>query len=207
MFRLRSLSVPALTLATLLLLTSPLAPALHAADAPPPESGTYQLDPSHASITFKINHLGFSRYTGRFDKMEATLNYNAAAPEQSGLDVTVYPNSIDTNNAKLEEELRDEKWFSVIKFPRATFQSTKIERTGPTTGKLTGDFTLLGVTHTLTLDVTLVGQGIHPMNKKSVLGFSAVGSFNRSDYGFTNFLPMIGDNVTLEIEAEFDKTE
>jgi polyisoprenoid-binding protein YceI len=170
-------------------------------------SGAYQLDPNHTSITFKINHLGFSHYTGRFDKMEATLNFNNAAPDQSALDVTVYPNSINTNNAKLEEELRGDKFFNVIQFPRATFQSTKIERTGPTTGKLTGDFTLLGVTHTLTLDVTLVGAGTRPMDNKKVIGFSATGTFKRSDYGLTNLLPLVGDDVTLEIETEFDKAE
>lgn len=170
-------------------------------------SGAYQLDPNHTSITFKINHLGFSRYTGRFDKMEATLNFNREAPEQSALDVTVYPNSIDTNNGTLEETLRGDKWFDVIKYPRATFQSTKIERTGPTTAKITGDFTLMGVTHPLVLDVTLVGAGVRPMDEKKVLGFSATGSFKRSDYGLSNLLPLIGDDVTLEIETEFDKAE
>lgn len=206
MSRLRLIAVPLLTLGATLLLASPLAPAARADDAPP-VSGTYELDPNHASVTFKINHLGFSRYTGRFDKMEATLNLNAAAPEQSALDVTVYPNSIDTDNQKLEEELRDDKWFDVIKFPRATFQSKKIERTGPTTAKVTGDFTLMGVTHTLTLDTTLIGNGTQPMNKKQVIGFSATGTFHRSDFGLSNLLPLVGDDVTLEIEAEFDKTE
>ena len=105
---------------------------------------------------FKINHLGFSHYAGRFDKMEATLNFNNGAPEQSALDVTVYPNSINANNAKLEEEFCAAiNFFDVIKYPRASFQSTKIERTGPTTGKITGDFTFLGQTHPITLDVTL----------------------------------------------------
>ena len=66
--------------------------------------GAYQLDPNHASITFKINHMGFSHYTGRFDKMEATLDFNSGAPEQSSLNVTIYPNSVNTNNAKLEEQ-------------------------------------------------------------------------------------------------------
>ena len=172
-------------------------------DMPP---GTYQLDPSHASVTFKINHLGFSRYTARFDKMEATLNFNSGAPELSSLNVTVLPNSIDANNAKLEEELRGDKFFDVIKYPRATFQSTKIERTGPTTGKITGDFTLMGKTHSVTLDTTLIGAGTRPMDKK-VIGFSATGTFRRSDFGMQNLLPMVGDDVTLEIEAEFDKAE
>jgi len=170
-------------------------------------SGTYQLDPNHASITFKIVHLNFSQYTGRFDKMEGTLNFNAAAPEQSTLDVTIYPNSIDTNNVKLEEELRGDRWFDVLKNPRATFHATKIERTGPSTGKVTGDFTLMGVTHNLTLNVTFFGAGMHPFYKKPVVGFSATGTFHRSDYGLSNMIPMVGDDVTLQIEAEFDKAE
>lgn len=170
-------------------------------------SGTYLLDPNHASVTFKINHLGFSHYTGRFDKMEGTLNFNAASPEQSAVNLTVYPNSVDTNNAKLEEELRGENYLNVIKFPRATFQSTKIDRTSPTTAKVTGDFTFLGVTRQLVFDVTFVGGGQHPMLKKPVLGFSASGSFKRADYGLQNLLPMVGDDVSLQIEAEFDKND
>ncbi|MDP9127808.1 MAG: YceI family protein [Pseudomonadota bacterium] len=171
----------------------------------PATPGAYQLDPNHASITFKISHLGFSRYTGRFDKMEGTLNFDANAPEKSALDVTIYPNSVDTNNVKLEEELRGDKFFDVIKWPRATFQSTKIERTGPTTGKVTGDLTFMGATHPVTLDVTMIGSGVHPMTKKAAVGFSATGTIHRSDFGLTNLLPMVGDDVTLEIEAEFDQ--
>src|SRR5580693_2262970 len=105
----------------LFLVHSPIA-STQADDAKTAVSGAYQMDPNHASVTFKINHLGFSHYTGRFDKMEGTLNYNSAAPEQSALNVTVYPNNVDTNNAKLEEELRGDNWFNVIKYPRATFQ-------------------------------------------------------------------------------------
>lgn len=168
-------------------------------------SGVYQIDPNHASVTFKILHMGFSRYTGRFDKLEGTLNFDNEAPEKSALDVTVYPNSVDTNNAKLEEELRGDKWMDVIKYPRSTFRATKIERTGPTTGKITGDLTLMGATHTLVLDATLVGTGENFFTKKPVIGVSAIGTLKRSDFGFSNMIPMVGDDVTLEIEAEFDK--
>ena len=167
-------------------------------------SGTYQIDPSHASVTFKINHLGFSHYTGRFNKLEGTLNFNSSAPEQSALDATIYVNSVDTNNVKLEEELRGDKWFDVIQFPRATFHATKIERTGATTGKITGDLTLKGKTHTITLDASFIGTGIHPFTKKQVIGFSATTVLHRSDYGVSNLLPMVGDDVTLQIEAEFN---
>ena len=66
--------------------------------------------------------------------------------DQSEVNVTIYPNSVDTNNPKLEEELRGDKWFNIIKFPRATYRATRIERTGPITGKISGDFTFLGIT-------------------------------------------------------------
>jgi polyisoprenoid-binding protein YceI len=185
-----------------------LAPVAHAeatTDLKNAPSGVYQIDPNHASVTFKILHMGFSRYTGRFDKLEGTLNFDNANPEQSSLDVTVYPNSVDTNNAKLEEELRGDKWMNVIKYPSSTFHATKIERTGPTTGKITGDLTLMGQTHTLVLDATLIGTGDNFFSKKPVLGVSAVGTLKRSDFGFSNMIPIVGDDVTLEIEAEFDK--
>jgi polyisoprenoid-binding protein YceI len=172
-----------------------------------PSSGIYQLDPAHASVTFKISHLGFSRYTGRFDKLEGVLSLNAAAPADSSLEATIETSSIDTNNPKLEEDLRGDKWFNVIAFPRATFISKDIKLTSPTTAKVTGNFSLLGQVHSITLDVSLVGQGTNSFIGKPVVGFSATGSFRRSDFGLSNLLPMVGDDVTLEIEAEFDKAE
>ena len=207
MIRSRFFGAAALLLFVLAVSPSPVALADTTPDIKSIPSGTYQLDPDHASITFKINHLGFSRYTARFDKMEATLNFDNGTLEQSSLNATIYPNTIDANNPKLESDLRDEKWFNVIKYPRATFQSTKIERTGPNTGKVTGDFTFMGVTHTLVLDTTLIGAGTTPMQKAPVLGFSATGTIRRSDYGLQNLLPMVGDDVSLEIEAEFDKAD
>ena len=170
-------------------------------------AGAYQIDPSHTSVTFKINHLGFSHYTGRFNKIEGDLTLDPAKPDQSKLSISVDVKSVDTANPKLEEELRGDKWLDVIKFPSATFTAKKIERTGPTTGKITGDFTLHGVTHTLVLTTSFIGTGVHPFYKKPVVGFSATGTFHRSDYGVANLVPMVGDDVTLEIETEFDKAE
>src|SRR5271155_5185824 len=109
MFRSRFFSVCAALFVMLAITPTPVALADGSPDIKDIPSGTYQLDPNHASVTFKISHLGFSRYTARFDKMEATLNFNNQAPEQSSLNVIVYPNSIDANNAKLEEELRGDK--------------------------------------------------------------------------------------------------
>jgi len=168
-------------------------------------AGVYVLDNRHTSVTFKISHLGFSYFTGRFDRVEGSCDYNPVSPEQSKLDVTVYPASIDTNDAELDETLRGQNWFDVLGHPRATFRATRIERVGETHAKITGDFTLRNVTHRLTLDAELVGTGALPFSETKVMGFRATGKFNRSDYGMANLEPMIGDEITLQIETEFDK--
>lgn len=107
--------------------------------------------------------------------------------------------------AKLEEELKAEPYFNTTKFPAMTFVATKIERTGDTTGKITGDFTMLGVTRSVTLDATFIGGGEHPMMKTPTLGFSATGSLKRSAFGLEKLIPMVGDDVTFDVQAEFNK--
>jgi len=174
-------------------------------DASTAPYGLYKLDPDHTSITFKINHLGFSHYTGRFDRIEGYMNFNNNQLEASTSDIIVYTNSINVNNQKLEEDLRTGQWFDVIKFPRASFHVTHVERTGRMTGKVSGDLTFLGIKRRLVLDVTFIGTGVNDFTKQQVLGFSAVGTFDRSDFGMSNLLPMLGNEVVLEIEAEFDK--
>lgn len=168
-------------------------------------AGIYTLDNRHSSIIFRISHLGFSHFTGRFDKIGGGLDYKPDAPEKSSLDVTIGVDSIDTNDAELDETLRTENWFDTLKFPRAVFHADHVEIDGANKGKIIGDFTLHGVTHSLTLDVTLVGEGVMPIFGTEVMGFSAIGSFDRSDYGVDNLEPMVGDEVTLEIDAEFNK--
>ena len=86
---------------------------------------------------------------------------------------------------------------SATKFPTATFKSTAIEVTGDGRGKLTGDFTLHGVTRPVTLDVTFNGAGTPPMTQLYIVGFDAVGSLKRSDFGIKNFVPFLGDEVKL----------
>jgi polyisoprenoid-binding protein YceI len=189
-----------------LLLTAPSSAVIAAStDLKDVPSGTYALDPDHASIVFRVSHFGYSYYTGRFDKFSATLEFDGKNPENSKLNVTIEPNSIDTNNAKLEEELKGDNYFNVIKYRRMNFVALNIKRTGSNTGKVEGNFTMLGVTQPITLNVTFNGWGEHFMKKVPVLGFSATGSLKRSAWGFMNLLPLVGDNVTFEIEAEFDK--
>ncbi len=166
------------------------------------KSGMYEIDPSHTSVNFGIKHMGFSNYQGRFDKTAGTLNFDAAAPEKSALTVTVMADSVDTNNAKLEGELKSASWFDAAKYPTLTFTSTGIQKLTDTTGKVMGNLTMHGVSKPVTLDVTFNGGGINKLAAVEELGFSAKGSIKRSDFGISAYVPMVGDEVAISIETE-----
>lgn len=177
-------------------------------------AGTYSLDLSHASIIWKVSHLGLSDYPARFTKFDADLSYDPDNVENSKVTVTIDPTSISTAYPNPEEKDFDAKlatgkdWFNAGEFPEIKFESTAIERTGDDTGTMTGNLTFLGVTKPVTLDVTFNGaMAEHPFSKKPALGFSATGTLNRSEWGMTHYVPNIGDEVELQIEAEFQKDE
>ncbi len=177
-----------------------------ATDAP---AGTYTIDPTHASLTWKVSHMGLSNYTARFTKLDATLKFDPAKPETSTLTATVDPASIKTDYPFVEKENFDKvlfesaKWFNGNINKTITFKSTAVKMTGAKTADVTGDLTLLGVTKPVTLKVAFNGgMASHPMAKKPAIGFSATGTLKRSEFGMTNALPFIGDDVTLLIETE-----
>ncbi|RAU23388.1 hypothetical protein CU669_04465 [Paramagnetospirillum kuznetsovii] len=175
--------------------------AAHASDKV--ESGQYQVDKSHAKIIFSFNHLGFSTSYGLFSDFDATLTVDSKAVDKSALAVTVNMDGVLTTVPKFDAHLKSPDLFDTAKYPTASFKSTSIEVTGPTSGKISGELTLHGVTKPVVLDATLAGSGIHPMNKKYVAGFNATTKVKRSDFGLAYAVPVVGDEVTLTISAEF----
>lgn len=169
------------------------------------EGGHFAVDKTHAKIIFSTTHFGFSRYYGLFTDFDAKLDFDPKAPAKSALDVTVNTTGIDTTNPKLDEHLKSADFFDVAKFPTATFKATKISVTGKTTGTITGDLTLHGVTKPVTLDATFNGGGVNPLSKAYVLGFNAKGIIKRTEFGITTYAPLVGDDVELTISAEFDR--
>ncbi len=175
-------------------------------------AGVYSADLSHSSVTFKVNHLGLSNYTARFTKIDAELTFDPADPTKSKLSATIDPASVRTDFPKPEEKdfdkklAQDESWFNAGKYPSITFTSTKIEKTDDKTGKVTGDLTFLGVTKPVTLDVTFNGAYAKaPFSEVPALGFSARTTIKRSDWGFSTYVPTIGDDVEIIIETEMHK--
>jgi polyisoprenoid-binding protein YceI len=181
-----------------------LVPHHHQTTAPSalPE-GAYRLDPEHATILFKVDHLGFSRLVGRFDRFDATLDFDPQRPEAATLVAVIDVASIDLGLPVFEEELRGPGWLDVERFPEARFASRSIAITGEDTGIVTGDLTLHGVSAPVTLAVTFNGGGSNLLTGAYTLGFEAHGTVLRSSFGLGAFAPAIGDEVLLEIHAEF----
>jgi polyisoprenoid-binding protein YceI len=167
------------------------------------EPQTLAVDLSHTRATFTVSHLGFSTMPGVFRVMDAKLTYDEAKPENSSLEVTINADSVDMFNDGLNAHLKNADFFNVAVHPTITFRSTRVESTGPKTARVTGDFTMLGVTKPVSFDVTLNQAADHPMRRVRSFGFGATGVVKRSEFGMTKFVPMVGDDIafTLAMEA------
>jgi polyisoprenoid-binding protein YceI len=175
--------------------------------------GTYTLDKPHTSLVFRVNHLGFSRFTARFTDIDAKLQIDPKHPQQAKLDVTIDPNSIASDNppAGFLDMLRGAQWLNATSFPKITYRATKIDMTGPRAARITGDLSLHGETHPVVLEATFNGgYAGHPLDPSARIGFSAHGSFNRSQFGMGFGVPAPGstmgvsDEVDMTIETEFN---
>lgn len=162
----------------------------------------WQLDNSHTRVGFSVNHLGFSTTMGHFDKVDGTLNYNIKAPNQTKMNFVIDTNSINTAWAARDAHLRKDDFFNVAKYPTMTFKSTQVNFYNPQQAKVTGDFTMLGKTMPLTLNVTINKIANSPMTKEPVLGFRATGNIDRAAYGMTTFADGITTNVPIQIDGE-----
>jgi len=180
-------------------------------------SGTYTLDPHHTTVTVRAKHFGLSNYALRLNGVTGTLNFNADDPAQSTIEATVATTTLDTpysGDRDFDAELQNSEWLDSAQFPTATFRSTAVERTGPNTARVTGDLTIRGVTHPITLDATYnASHASHPMGfPGALIGFSATGTFQRSQYGLNVLQPSepgasdgVANDVELIIEAEFTR--
>ena len=165
--------------------------------------GQYELDPHHWSITFDVDHFRYSRFTMRFDRATAKLDWDEGGLDRSSVAATIDAASADTNVPLLDKLLKGADMFDVARYPQIRFVSTRFERTGDARGTLTGDLTIRGTTQPVTLDVTFNGFAPDPLTKKDTLGFSAEGHFSRARFGLSTWFPAVGDDVNVRIQAEF----
>ena len=167
-------------------------------------SGQYTLDPNHATLLWKINHLGFSTFIGRFNEFNASLDFNPEDIGSSTLEVIINTASLDINNAEFAEELRGDNWFDTVNFPQAVYRTTSLVSQEGNSFVFGGELTLLGVTAPVNLNVDFHGGGRNFLTRANTVGFSANTTFQRSVFGLDRFTSFgVGDDIELEIHVEF----
>lgn len=194
--------------------------ALSQAPATPPGSrnpaavsgGTYRVDPAHTLVSWTLDHMGFSPYTGIFGDVTGSLTLDPRRPNQARVEVLIPVSRVVTASAGLTEHLlRPGKNGGKPDFfgpnpGQARFVSTAVVARGQT-ARVRGRLTLNGITRPVTLHTRFYGAGTLPagMGGKENIGFTATGTILRSQFGLSTGIPMIGDAVTLEISAAFEK--
>lgn len=195
------------------------APAIFAQDAPQVPgvadparvtAGTYAADPSHSLISFEVNHFGFNDYYGIFGDVAGTLVLDPANLDAATVDVTIPVASVTTASKGLTDHLlRPGKdggtpdFFGPAPAP-ARFVSTSVKADGMM-ATITGNLTLNGVTKPVTFEAEFTGAGLNPFNKKETVGFEAETEIKRSDFGVNYGIPMVSDEVELDISVAFEK--
>jgi len=172
------------------------------------KSGTYRFQADHTEVVFGVSHFGFSTYYGQFPGATGALTLDAANPAASHLDVSIPVAQVWTASPKLTDELKSAEWLDAAAYPTMTFHSTKVTPTGPTTADVTGDLTLHGVTHPVTLKATFTRAAVFPMTQKYMIGFQVTGDVKRSEFGVSKYVAYgLADDVSLIISAPFERTE
>jgi polyisoprenoid-binding protein YceI len=167
------------------------------------ETEAYKIDPVHSSVGFTLRHL-VSKFSSSFTKVTGTINYDAAAPEQSNVEATIEIGSVNTANEKRDNHIKSPDFFDVAKFPVATFKSKSWKKTGESTYEITGDLTIKDVTKEVVLATELVGSG-PGMGGAMLTGWSAITTIKKSDYGLAGpamLGKVLGDDVTITISIE-----
>ncbi len=168
---------------------------------------TWSLDQSHARLGFSITHMMISDVEGTFNSFDARIISSKEDFSDAVIELTADINSIDTDNDKRDEHLKNPDFFDAAKYPSLIFKSKSFKKVSDKKYKLIGDLTLHGITKPVELDVTLNGTGVHPYTKKTIAGFKVTGVLKRSDFAISKDTPsaMLGDEVTITANAEFVK--
>ena len=186
-------------------------PAMAPLAAPP--AGAYKLDKSHASLVLRASHMGFSTYTTRFSRFDADLTLDPRNLSASKVVTTIDASSFEMDAAPQMclDIMKGPQMLDTAKFPQIVFKSEKVRMTGAKSMEISGTLTLHGVTRPTVLVATYNGgyAGMPNMDPQARVGFSARGSFKRSDFGIAYAVPApgttlgVGDSIDFSIEAEF----
>lgn len=156
---------------------------------------------AHASINFRVKHLGFSWLTGRFDKFSGTFAFDDKNPAASKVKVEIDTASVDSNHAERDKHLRGAEFLDVANFPTAIFESTSVTSAGDGKATIAGKLTLRGVTKDVAIDAVRIGGGNDPWGGYRQ-GFEGTTKFALADFGIVRDLGPAAKDVELTLHVE-----
>jgi len=171
---------------------------------------TYRIDKDHTEVRFSWDHLGMSRQSGRFLDVGGLIEFDPDRPEASTVDVMIRLDSLLTGVPALDDQLlKTTDFFDVEKYPNIHFKSTGVTLTTAKTANVSGDLTINGISKPVVLSVVWNFSGDHPLASINptytgvyASGFSAKTQILRSDWGITRTIPLVSDEIRINIEAE-----
>lgn len=167
------------------------------------QAADYTIDTkgAHASINFRVSHLGYSWLEGRFNEFGGQFSYDEANPSAAEVSVDINTASVDSNHAERDKHIRSEDFLDVKTYPKANFKSTSFTANADGTAVLNGDLTLHGVTKAVVLQVSKIGEGQDPWGGYRA-GFTGTTEFKMKDFGITKNLGPASETVYMELHVE-----
>jgi polyisoprenoid-binding protein YceI len=163
---------------------------------------TWQIDPAHSSAQFAVKHLMISTVRGAFTSVNGSIQLDDKDITKSSVEVTIDVNSVDTRVPDRDKDLKSDHFFDAEHFPTITFKSKKVEQVSPSKLKITGDLTIRGATKEVVLDVDGPSAPIKDPWGNQRIGVNASSKVTRQDFGITYGPGMIGDEISITIDAE-----
>ncbi len=162
----------------------------------------YEIDKKYTNIMWYASRMGFSRTIGKFEEFQGTINLNNCNISESNIYITIDTNSITSGVDEIDQQLKSRTFFDVENYPEAIFESTGITLTEKDTAEVKGNFTMLGSTHEITLEVRFNKRAIDPIINRMRTGYSIKTSIQRSRWGMDQLLAFVSDDINIAIEAE-----
>lgn len=183
------------------LLATTLAASLMMASSAQAADYVIDTEGAHASIEFRVSHLGYSFVAGRFNTFAGDFSFDESKIADSKVNVTINTTSVDSNHAERDKHLRSADFLNTAKFPEATFVSTSVDDKGDGKFVLNGNFTFNGVTKPLAIDAKVIGEGSDPWGGYRV-GFTGSTEFALKDYNVQMDLGPASSHVSLNLVVE-----
>lgn len=147
-----------------------------------------------SKVAFTVKNFGINT-GGRFSGLQGKIRFNAASLSTSYFDVRVTAETIDTDIAARDRDLRKEKYLHVERYPFLSFRSLSISSSNRQNSYLVaGRLTIKGTTREISFPFTATQSGA---------GYLFQGSFtiDRRDYKVGGSSIILGDAVQVDLKV------